>query len=53
MTDTHMRLLQWLTDHEGARLAVAAEALGFTVDEVERLAADLVAAGMIERRAIH
>ena len=53
MTDTHMRLLAWLGEHEGGSLATAADALGLPLVEVERLAVELVEAGMIERAARH
>jgi DNA-binding MarR family transcriptional regulator len=53
MTDTHMRLLAWLADHEGASLTSAAAALGLPLADVERLARELADAGLIERTALH
>jgi len=49
LTDDHMRLLEWLSTHPTGSLAAAAQALGMTVTELERLCVDLVDAEMIER----
>jgi DNA-binding IclR family transcriptional regulator len=48
-----MRLLHWLADHEGTSLTTAADALGIALVDIERLANELVDAGMIERSAVH
>ena len=48
-----MRLLAWLTDHEGASLATAADALGVPLGEVQRLVKEFFDAGMVERTALH
>ncbi len=53
MTDSHMRLLAWFAEHEGASLATAADALGVPLVEVERLVMEFVDAGMVERTALH
>jgi len=51
LTDDHMRLLEWLSEHPGGSLTAAAQELGLEIAEVEALCAKLVAAGMIEAHA--
>ena len=51
LTDDHMRLLEWRA-HPTGSLAAAAQALDLAVTDVERLCADLVDAGMIERARV-
>jgi DNA-binding IscR family transcriptional regulator len=46
--DVHMHLLVYLADHEGAPLVTAATVLGLPLADVERVAAELVAAEMLE-----
>ena len=49
LTDDHMRLLPWLYAHPTGLLVTAAQALDLAVTDLERLCANLVDAGMIER----
>lgn len=46
ITDTH------LAEYEGVPLAEAASEAGIDVADVERLVAELVAEGLLERRAV-
>ena len=50
LSDGHKRLLAPLPEHDAAFLSAALRRLvGFSLRDVERLAAELVAAGMLEQ----
>lgn len=53
LSDLHMAVLSWLSLHPDHRPEEIADALGADADDVERLCADLVVAGLIKPMTMH